>query len=79
MKLEPGVAKLVPELPGTVNITGRYLYGPPAAGLAAEAEIVVKAADRDLDGLPGFRFGPSDERRPRRRRRRRRSRRNAVG
>ncbi len=63
LKLTPAVTALVPEVPGTINVTGRYLYGPPAANLAAEGEIVVKAAGaaRETPGFPGYRFGNSEE------------------
>ncbi|MDX2201979.1 MAG: alpha-2-macroglobulin [Hyphomicrobiaceae bacterium] len=61
LKLEPGVAALVPEAPGSVKLAGRYLYGPPAAGLAIEGEIAVKAMTRDVPGFAGYRFGAADE------------------
>ncbi|HRD78301.1 MAG TPA: MG2 domain-containing protein, partial [Hyphomicrobiaceae bacterium] len=40
-----------------IKVAGRYLYGPPAAGLTIEGDIVVKPASGDLPGFPGFRFG----------------------
>ena len=61
LKLEPKVTALVPDVPGTVQVSGRYLYGPPAANLATEGEIVVKPASRDTAQFPGFRFGLADE------------------
>jgi uncharacterized protein YfaS (alpha-2-macroglobulin family) len=57
LKLEPAVTALTPEIPGTVKLNGRYLYGPPAVGLAVEGEIAVKVSKRDLPGFPGYRFG----------------------
>jgi alpha-2-macroglobulin len=61
LKLEPAVAALGLEEVGTIKLTGRYLYGPPAAGLAVEGEIAVKLAKGDVEGFAGYRFGPADE------------------
>jgi uncharacterized protein YfaS (alpha-2-macroglobulin family) len=61
LKLEPAVQALTPEKPGTIRLSGRYLYGPPAAGLAIEGEIAVKASKRDLPGFAGYQFGLADE------------------
>jgi hypothetical protein len=61
LKLEPAQAALVPEVPGTIKVAGRYLYGPPAANLSAEGEIVVKAGAKEVAGFPGYRFGLADE------------------
>src|SRR5215510_1135993 len=44
LKLEPAVEALSPREPGSIRVAGRYLYGPPAAGLAIEGEIAVKLA-----------------------------------
>jgi uncharacterized protein YfaS (alpha-2-macroglobulin family) len=61
LKLEPAVKALSPQEPGTIKLTGRYLYGPPAADLAVEGEIVVKPSPKDLPGFAGYRFGLADE------------------
>jgi uncharacterized protein YfaS (alpha-2-macroglobulin family) len=61
LTLEPAAKALVPEEAGTINVTGRYLYGPPAANLAVEGEIIVKPSAKDLEGYAGFRFGSSSE------------------
>ena len=50
-----------PDEPFALGVAGRFLYGPPAADLALEGEIVVKPSTRDVEGLPGYRFGLSDE------------------
>jgi alpha-2-macroglobulin len=42
-------------------VAGRYLYGPPAAGLALEGEIVVKPSTKGLAAFPGYTFGLADE------------------
>ncbi|MFZ4807986.1 MAG: alpha-2-macroglobulin family protein [Hyphomicrobiaceae bacterium] len=44
-----------------IDLTGRYLYGPPADDLAIEGDIVVKPATKDLEGFAGFRFGMAEE------------------
>src|SRR5690606_33943344 len=46
----------------SIAVVGRYLYGPPAAGLAVEGEVQVRQAIGDLPGLAGYRFGLDDER-----------------
>ena len=61
LKLEAGSPALVPQEPGVVKLSGRYLYGPPAAGLAIEGEIAIKATTKDVPGFPGYRFGLADE------------------
>lgn len=45
----------------TIEVEGRYLYGPPAADLALEGEVVVKPSKKDLAGFPGYKFGLYDE------------------
>jgi uncharacterized protein YfaS (alpha-2-macroglobulin family) len=52
---------LSPEETKTVDIAGRYLYGPPAAGLALEGEIAVKPSGKGVEGYPGYVFGLYDE------------------
>ena len=61
LKLEPAAASLSPQEPGTIKLAGRYLYGPPAAGLAIEGEIAVKLAKGDVPGFAGYKFGLADE------------------
>ena len=46
---------------GKVRLAGKYLYGPPAAGLAIEGEVIVKPSTRGVEGFAGYRFGASDE------------------
>jgi uncharacterized protein YfaS (alpha-2-macroglobulin family) len=60
LKLEPASPSIAVEETATIKATGRYLYGPPASGLALEGDIVVRAV-KDLDGYPGYRFGLADE------------------
>ena len=61
MKLEALSVALEPETGGSVKLAGRYLYGPPAANLLVEGEIVVKSSLKDVAGLPGYRFGLADQ------------------
>jgi hypothetical protein len=61
MTLEEGSGKLAPDEEKWINITGRYLYGPPAAGLSLEGDILVRPAKRDMAQFPGFKFGLADE------------------
>ncbi len=61
LKLEPPAAALAPEETQTIKATGRYLYGPPAEGLAIEGDIVVKPSGKGVAGFPGFQFGQADE------------------
>lgn len=61
LKLEPGTQALSPQQPGRIKVDGRYLYGPPAAGLSVEGEIAVRASQKDLPAFPGYKFGSADE------------------
>ncbi len=61
LKLEPPAAALSPDATQTIKAVGRYLYGPPAEGLAIEGDIVVKPSKADVEGYPGFQFGQADE------------------
>jgi len=62
LKLEAPTAALTPSQTQSIKAAGRYLYGPPAADLAIEGDIVVRASPKDLPGYPGFQFGLADER-----------------
>ena len=61
LKLEAGSAALVPNEPATIKLGGRYLYGPPAAGLAIEGDIVVKPSIKEAAGFAGYTFGRADD------------------
>ncbi|SEQ17598.1 alpha-2-macroglobulin family protein [Thalassovita taeanensis] len=43
-----------------LSIAARYLFGPPAGGLAIEGTVVLQEAS-GLESFPGFRFGRQDE------------------
>jgi alpha-2-macroglobulin len=61
LKLDAVSKSLVPDEIGKIALTGKYLYGPPAANLAVEGEIVVRASTKDVPGFPGYQFGQADE------------------
>jgi len=44
----------------TVNLSGRFLYGAPAAGLDLDGEMNIAAA-RERSGFAGYQFGLDDE------------------
>ena len=61
LKLEPVTPTLTVDETGRLRVIGRYLYGPPASGLAMSGEVIVKPATGDSDGLAGYRFGLADD------------------
>lgn len=61
MTLKAAVPALVPEQAAGIDIAGRYLYGPPAAALSLEGEIIVKASGKDVPGFVGYQFGQAEE------------------
>jgi uncharacterized protein YfaS (alpha-2-macroglobulin family) len=48
---------LLPGTPLTVPVTARFLYGPPAAGLAATGEVLIVPDPDPFPALAGWRFG----------------------
>ncbi|MDX2259327.1 MAG: MG2 domain-containing protein, partial [Hyphomicrobiaceae bacterium] len=61
MTLTPAVPAITVGETAEIAIAGRFLYGPPAAELATEAEVVVRPAPAGLAAYPGFKFGQHDE------------------
>ncbi|MEZ5857250.1 MAG: alpha-2-macroglobulin [Hyphomicrobiaceae bacterium] len=61
MTLDPQSETLSTNAPGTIALKGRYLYGPPAADLGLEGEVIVRAAQHGVVGYPGYRFGIAGE------------------
>jgi uncharacterized protein YfaS (alpha-2-macroglobulin family) len=61
LTLSPEKGPIAVDWPKPMTIDGRYLYGPPAADLSVEGEIVVRASARELDGYPGYKFGETDQ------------------
>jgi hypothetical protein len=62
LKLEAQSQSVKPDEAAKIAVNGRYLYGPPAAGLAVEGEVIVKQAAGGVANFPGYRFGLADER-----------------
>lgn len=60
MTLEPQGKAIAIEDRAIIKATGKYLYGPPAANLELEGDIVVKPA-KELAGFAGYKFGLADE------------------
>lgn len=52
---------LTPEETTTLDVVGRYLYGPPAAGLGLEGEVAIRPSGKGVEGYPGYVFGLYDE------------------
>ena len=61
MTLSPAAAAFEPGKDGTIKLDGHYLYGPPAANLGIEADVVVTPSAKGLEGFAGYRFGMDDE------------------
>ncbi|MFN3744138.1 MAG: alpha-2-macroglobulin family protein [Hyphomicrobiaceae bacterium] len=61
LTLEPQSRAIAIEETASIAVIGRYLYGPPAAGLAIEGDIHVRPATADLPGLAGYKFGLAGE------------------
>lgn len=59
-KLSGSADALAPDQPAQVALDARYLFGAPAADLAIEGEVVLRAA-KDLPKYQGYVFGPHDQ------------------
>ncbi|MDM9620635.1 alpha-2-macroglobulin family protein [Rhizobium sp. S96] len=60
MEIKTEAKVIGPDTPATINISGKYLYGAPAAGLTLEGDVVIKPT-RQADAFPGYFFGLADE------------------
>ncbi|WP_369807145.1 alpha-2-macroglobulin family protein [Ancylobacter radicis] len=60
LDLSTTATRITPKAPVTVNADGRWLFGPPAAGLDISGEIEVRIA-KERPSLPGWRFGRPDD------------------
>ncbi len=47
--------------PVKIEADGRFLYGPPAADLKLEGEVIIQRAHAGVPGYKGYRFGQADE------------------
>jgi len=61
LTLSAGQARLAPGSAQDIDVAGRYLYGPPAAGLSLEGEVIVRPSKTGLEGFSGYHFGLVDE------------------
>lgn len=61
MTLDANDVRLKPGSGGEIDVSGRYLYGPPAAELSMEGEVIVRLAKSGLAGFKGYQFGLADE------------------
>ncbi len=64
VELKPSQDFLRPGDTASVDVTGRFLYGAPAAGLGGEGTMTITADPTPFDGIPelkGFVFGKVDE------------------
>jgi alpha-2-macroglobulin len=52
--------RISPKVPAKVDVSGRFLYGAPAADLDLEGEVTVAAA-KERSGFAGYQFGLADE------------------
>lgn len=58
-ELASPTGKISPDAPAEITLTGRFLYGAPAANLDVEGELLVSAA-KERPGFPGYRFGTEE-------------------
>lgn len=61
MKLAAASPTISPDERALINADGRYLYGPPAAALGLEGEVIVKLANKPVEGFVGYHFGQSSD------------------
>lgn len=61
MTLTAPEGALQPEVTKSIKVAGKYLYGPPAADLALEGDIIVRSSAGGLAGFDGYQFGLADE------------------
>ncbi|HMO29996.1 alpha-2-macroglobulin [Enterovirga sp.] len=62
LTLAPRAPALRPGEPAQIDLSARYLYGAPGAGLEITGEVVVQAAaSSGIKGLDGFEVGLSEE------------------
>ncbi|MDZ4739678.1 MAG: alpha-2-macroglobulin [Alphaproteobacteria bacterium] len=64
VELKPVQKILRPGQPATINVSGRFLYGAPAAGLGGEGTMTITTDSTPFDAIPalkGYVFGKVDE------------------
>jgi len=62
MTLTPAAPMFEPGKSGIIKADGHYLYGPAAANLGIEADVVISQSSQGLTGFAGYQFGMADER-----------------
>lgn len=60
MEIKTDSKEIGTDTAATITISGKYLYGAPAAGLTVEGDVVVKPT-RENAAYPGYQFGLADE------------------
>ncbi|MBA5801026.1 alpha-2-macroglobulin family protein [Rhizobium changzhiense] len=60
MEIKTEAKEVGPDTPALITVSGKYLYGAPAAGLTLEGDVVVKPT-RESAAYKGFFFGLADE------------------
>lgn len=59
--LKPDQAAVTAGQPLSAAVNARFFYGAPAAGLAADGELVLRRAEQPFPDFAGYRFGLADE------------------
>jgi len=57
VSIQPPATAFLPGQVQTLNVSARFLYGPPAVGLPVEAELTVERDPAAFPQHPGFRWG----------------------
>ncbi|WP_246706349.1 MG2 domain-containing protein, partial [Rhizobium laguerreae] len=60
MEIKTEAKEVGPDTPATITVSGKYLYGAPAAGLTLEGDVGIKPT-RESAAYKGFLFGLADE------------------
>lgn len=60
LDLSSTTTRIAPKTPVSIEANGRWLFGPPAAGLEVAGEIEVRVA-KERPNLPGWQFGRPDD------------------
>ncbi|MEO0620537.1 MAG: MG2 domain-containing protein, partial [Pseudomonadota bacterium] len=61
LALTPDATSVSPSASTNIALTGRYLYGPPAADLTVEGDVTVRLRSQGRPGWKGYTFGLDDE------------------
>ena len=61
LELKPDATEFTANRDLTINVLGKYLYGPPASKLALDGDIIIRPRKNGLVKYPGFSFGLADQ------------------